>query len=106
VPSPTLDSGSSTTSSSVTSSPSHSQAPDYPNLSRFVDPLDRFAYKSAYSDCHLIGVAGIADAYAGDPNDPSAVAQAYAEAVFGTSEQHREATFRGCLDAFKTESPS
>ena len=106
VPSPTPDSGSTTTSSSATFSPSPPQAPDYPNLSRFVDPLDRFAYKSAYSDCHLIGVAGTADAYGGDPNDPSAVARAYAAAIFATSEQHREATFQGCLDAFETESPS
>lgn len=86
VPSPTPDSASSTTSSSVTSSPSHSQAPEYPNLSRFVDPLDRFAYKSAYSDCHLIGVAGTADAYGGDPNEPSSVARAYAVAIFAGSE--------------------
>lgn len=109
VPNPTPDSGSSTTSSSITSSPSHSQptpTPEYPNLSRFADPLDRFAYKSAYSDCHLIGVAGTADAFGGDPNDPRAVARAYAEAVFGSSEEHLVATFRGCLDAFETESGS
>lgn len=106
VPSPTPDSGGTITSSSVTSSPSHSEAPEYPNLSRFVDPLDRFAYKTAYSDCHLIGVAGAADAYGGDPDNPSAVARAYAVAIFAGSEEHREATFRGCLDAFETESRS
>ena len=109
MPNPTQDSGSITTSSSVTPSPSLSQAtptPEYPNLSRFADPLDRFAYRSAYSDCHLIGVAGTADAFGGDPNDPRAVARAYAEAVFGSSGEHLEATFQGCLDAFETDSPS
>jgi hypothetical protein len=104
-PSPSLGTGSATPSPIVTSSPSPSDAPTYPNLSRFTDPFDRFAYKSAYSDCRLIGVIGAADAFGGDSNDPSSVARAYAVATFPSSEEHREATFRGCLDAFETGTP-
>ena len=75
----------------------------YPNLSRFTDPVDRFAYKSAYSDCRLIGVEGTAEAFGGDPDAPSSVARAYAVAIFRESEEHREATSQGCLDAFEAE---
>lgn len=92
----------SATSPTVTSSgPSPSNAPGYPNLSRFTDPFDRFAYKSAYSDCRLLGVDGTAEAFGGDSNDPHSVAQAYAVAIFPESMAHREATFQGCLDAFE-----
>lgn len=89
-----------TPSSTETLPPSPEDTPEYPNLSKFVDPLDQFAYKSAYSDCRLIGVDGTADAFGGDPDDPGSVARAYAVAVFP---ERREAPFRGCLDAFETE---
>lgn len=89
-----------TPSSTETLPPSPEDTPEYPNLSRFVDPLDQFAYKSAYSDCRLVGVDGTADAFGGDPDDPGSVARAYAVAVFP---ERREASFRGCLDAFETE---
>jgi hypothetical protein len=65
--------------------------------------LDQFAYKSAYSDCRLIGVEGTAEAFGGDPGDPSSVARAYAVAIFPNTEEPRKATSRGCLDAFETE---
>lgn len=104
-PSPSPGTGSATPSPAVTSSPSPSDAATYPNLSRFSDPFDRFAYKSAYSDCRLIGVDGTADAFGGDPEDPSSVARAYAVTIFPEPEQPREATFRGCLDAFETGTP-
>ena len=83
--------------------PSPSDEVRYPNLSRFTDPVDRFAYKSAYSDCRLIGVEGTAEAFGGDPDAPSSVARAYAVAIFRESEEHREATSQGCLDAFEAE---
>lgn len=92
--------------STGTPSPSPGDAPEYPNLSRFADPFDRFAYKSAYSDCRLIGVESTADAFGGDPDDPSSVARAYAESVLPSSEEHQEATFRGCLDGFEAEARS
>jgi hypothetical protein len=92
--------------STGTLSPSPGDAPEYPNLSRFADPLDRFAYKSAYSDCRLIGVDGTADAFGGDPGDPSSVARAYARSILPSSEEHRGATFRGCLDGFEAEASS
>jgi hypothetical protein len=92
--------------STGTPSPPPGDAPEYQNLSRFADPLDRFAYKSAYSDCRLIGVDGTADAFGGDPDAPSSVARAYAEAILPSSEDHREATFLGCLDGFEAEARS
>jgi hypothetical protein len=103
--SPTSETGTIMPSPTETSSPSPSEAAEYPNLSRFSDPFDRFAYKSAYSDCGLIGVDGTADAFGGDPGEPSTVARAYAVAVFPDSEERRKATFRGCLDAFEAEAP-
>jgi hypothetical protein len=103
--SPTTETGTITPSPTVTSSPSPSEAAEYPNLSRFSDPFDRLAYKSAYSDCGLIGVDGTADGFGGDPGDASTVARAYAEAIFPDSEERRKATFRGCLDAFEAEAP-
>ena len=103
--SPTSETGTIMPSPTVTSSPSPSEAAEYPNLSRFSDPLDRFAYKSAYSDCGLIGVDGTADGFGGDPGDASTVARAYAVAIFPDSEERRKATFRGCLDAFEAEAP-
>ncbi len=102
---PTSETGTIMPSPTETSSPSPSEAAEYPNLSRFSDPFDRFAYKSAYSDCGLIGVDGTADAFGGDPGEPSTVARAYAVAVFPDSEERRKATFRGCLDAFGAEAP-
>jgi hypothetical protein len=90
-------------SASATATPSPSDEVRYPNLSRFTDPVDRFAYKSAYSDCRLIGVEGTAEAFGGDPDAPSSVARAYALAIFRESEEHREATSLGCLDAFEAE---
>lgn len=92
-------------SPTATSSPSSSDTFEYPNLSRFSEPFDRFAYKSAYSDCGLIGVDGTADAFGGDPGDPSTVARAYAAGVFPDSEERHKASFRGCLDAFEPEAP-
>jgi hypothetical protein len=103
--SPTSETGTIRPSPTATSSPSSSDTFEYPNLSRFSDPFDRFAYKSAYSDCGLIGVDGTADAFGGDPGDPSTVARAYAAGVFPDSEERRKATFRGCLDAFEAEAP-
>jgi hypothetical protein len=103
--SPTPETGTITPSPTATSSPSPTDTFGYPNLSRFSDPFDRFAYKSAYSDCGLIGVDGTADAFGGDPGDPSTVARAYAAGVFPDSEERRKATFRGCLDAFAAEAP-
>lgn len=97
--------GSATPSPPVTSSPpSPSVGPGYPNLSRFTDPFDRFAYKSAYSECRVIGVDGMAEAFGGDPNQPPSVARAYAVTTFPESVDHRQATFQGCLDAFDTGS--
>jgi hypothetical protein len=90
-------------SPTATSSPSSSATFEYPHLSRFSDPFDRFAYKSAYSDCGLIGVDGTADAFGGDPGDPSTVARAYAAGVLPDSEERRKASFRGCLDGFEAE---
>jgi hypothetical protein len=101
--SPDSDRGDISASATVTPSPSPSDEVQYPNLSRFTDPVDRFAYKSAYSDCRLIGVEGTAEAFGGDPDAPSSVARAYAVAIFRESEEHREATSQGCLDAFETE---
>ena len=101
-PSPTSRTGSATPSPAVTSSPSPLDAATYPNLPRFSYPYDRFAYKSAYSECRLFGVAGATEVFGGDSNDPSSVAQAYAVATFPSSEEHREPTFQGCLDAFET----
>lgn len=96
--------GSPAPSSPVTSSsPSPSNTGGYPNLSRFTDPFDRFAYKSAYSECRFIGVDATAEAFGGDPGDPRSVARAYAVATFPQSVEHREATLQGCLDAFETE---
>jgi hypothetical protein len=91
-----------TTLGPASSSPTTSDGARYPNLSSFTDPFDRFAYKSAYSDCGLIGLDKTADAFGGEPNDPTSVARTYAVAVFPESEEPREATFRGCLDAFET----
>jgi hypothetical protein len=101
--SPDSDRGGISASATVTPSPSPSDEVRYPNLSRFTDPVDRFAYKSAYSDCRLIGVEGTAEAFGGDPDTPSSVARAYAVAIFRESEEHREATSQGCLDAFDAE---
>jgi hypothetical protein len=92
-----------TPSATAVPSPSPSDEERYPNLSRFTDPFDQFAYKSAYSDCRLIGVEGTAEAFGGDPGDPSSVARAYAVAIFPNTEEPRKATSRGCLDAFETE---
>ena len=92
-----------TPSPTVTSSPPTPDAVRYPNLSSFSDPFDRFAYKLAYSDCGLIGVVRAADAWGGDPADPSSVASAYAMTNFPTSHERRGASFRGCLDAFGKE---
>jgi hypothetical protein len=104
--SPTLQPSNATPSPTVASSgPSPSNAAGYPNLSRFTDPFDRFAYKSAYSDCRFIGLDGAAEAFGGDPDDPRSVARAYAVATFPQSVEHREATSQGCLDAFETGAP-
>lgn len=73
----------------------------YPNESRYTDPLERYAYRSAYSQCRFLSIEKMAEAYGGDADRPPLVAQAYAEATFPDSADHREATFRGCLDAFE-----
>lgn len=101
-PSPVPVTGSARPSPTVTFSPSPSDAARYPNLSSFSDLFDRLAYKWAYSDCR-IGVIRAADAFGGDPEEPSSVARAYAESNFPTLEERREASSRGCLDAFETE---
>ena len=64
--------------------------------------MDQLTYKTAYSNCRLAGVEGAAEAWGGDPVEPPSVAQAFAIATFPDSEEHREATFQGCLDAFET----
>jgi hypothetical protein len=74
-------------------------------LKRFNDPFDRFAYKSAYSDCRLIGVDGTAEGFGGDPENPPSVARAYAAAIFPDSVKHRDATYQGCLDGFEARTP-
>jgi hypothetical protein len=102
-PSPAPTTASAVPTATESSSPSPSDATRYPNLSRFTDPFDRFAYKSAFSDCRFIGVDGTAEAFGGDPSQPSSVARAYAAATFPGSEEHREASFQGCLDAFESE---
>ena len=98
--SPSPSTGSSTPSPVVTS-PSPSDATTYPNLSRFSDPLDRVNYKSAYSLCKFLGVAGTADEFGGESDDPNSVARAYAEATFPRLEEYREPPFWDCLDALK-----
>jgi hypothetical protein len=101
-PSPIPDTGGTTPSATVTSSPpSPSDQARYPNLSGFTDPFDRLAYESAYSDCGLLGVDRMAEGFGGDPDDPPSVARAYAAATFPESVEHRDATSQGCLDGFK-----
>lgn len=101
---PSARSNISTPSPAAASSiPSVSDAEKYPNLSRFTDPFDQLAYKTAYSDCRLIGIEGAAEAFGGDPVEPLSVAQAFAMATFPKSEEHRQASLQGCLDAFETE---
>ena len=99
-PRPTPRTGSATPPPAVTS-PSPLDAVTYPNLSRYSDSFDRFAYKFAYSECSLYRIAGTAEVFGGDSNDPSSIAQAFAMATFPGSDEHREPTFRGCLDAFE-----
>ena len=105
-PAPIGDTGISAPSPTAGSpGPSPAIGPRYPNLKRLDEPFDRFAYKSAYSDCRLIGVDGTAEAFGGEPGDPPSVASAYAMAVFPDAVEHQDATFRGCLDGFKAASP-
>jgi hypothetical protein len=73
--------------------------PRYPNLSRFTDPIDRFSYKSAYTDCRFLELEGAADAYGGNPAEPASVARAYASAIYSQATSYREAAFQGCIDA-------
>lgn len=87
----------------VTPSPSLPEDAQCPNLSRFTDAFDRFAYTSAYSACRLVGVDGGAEAFGGVRGDAASVARAYAVATFPNSEEHRDASFQGCLDAFETD---
>ena len=94
---------SATPSNTVTHSSPQPNTTEYPNLSRFTDPFDRFAYKSGFSQCQLLGIDSIAEAFGGDPDEPPSVARSYAVAIFPQSVEHREATFRGCLDAFDSE---
>jgi hypothetical protein len=84
------------------SSPTTSDGARYPNLSSFTDPFDRFAYKSAYSTAGSSGSIRQPARSEASPTILSSVARAYAVAVFRESEEPREATFRGCLDAFET----
>jgi hypothetical protein len=94
---------SSPVSPTATASPSVSDEERYPNLSRFAEPFARFAYKSGYGDCRVVGVEGAAEAWGGYASDPPSVARAYAAVMFPGIEEHREATFQGCLDAFESE---
>jgi hypothetical protein len=87
----------------ASSSPSSTSEPRYPNLGKFTDPIDRFAYKSAYGDCRILGLEGTAESYGGDPADPASVARAFANAIYRQATSHREAAFQGCLDAFEEE---
>jgi hypothetical protein len=89
----------------ASSSPSPADEARYPNLSRFTDPFDQFAYRAAYSDCRVVGLDRTADAFGGDREAPSPVARAYAVVVFPESEEPRKATFRGCVNAFETGTP-
>lgn len=81
------------------SPPSPTSEPRYPNLPRFTDPIDRFSYKSAYTDCSFLGLEGAVEAYGGDPAEPASVARAYANAIYSQATSYREAAFQGCLDA-------
>jgi hypothetical protein len=104
-PTPIGDTGAATRSPAA-SSPSLSPSAGlrYPNLKRFTDPIDRLAYKAAYSECRLHGVDGTSEAFGGDPYDPPSVARAFAVATFPDAVEHQDATFRGCLDGFKAAS--
>jgi hypothetical protein len=100
------DTGSAASSSAASSvSTSPPATPRYPNVKRYSDPFDRFAYKSAYADCRLFGVDGTADGFGGDPQDPPSVARAYAMATFPDAVERQAATLRGCLDGFRAASP-
>jgi hypothetical protein len=94
------ETASATSSPAATSSPSPSDAAAYPNLSSFSDPFDRIAYRLAYSDCRILGVVRAAEAFGGDADDPSSVANAYAVNSFPTLRERRGASSRGCLDGF------
>jgi hypothetical protein len=85
-------------SSSPSSTPTE---PRYLNLGKFTDPLDRFSYKSAYSDCRLLGLDRTVEAYGGESEDPASVARAYAAFVHGA--QQEDPALQGCLDAFEEE---
>lgn len=78
----------------------------YPNLGRFTDSLDQFAYKSAYLDCRTIGLGAAADAYGGDPTDPASVARAYATVTFTQATAHQTAALQGCLDGITAAATS
>lgn len=87
----------------VAPSPSEVVAP--PNPPNFTDPFDRLAYELAHSNCRLTGIARTAAAFEADRDDPRSVARAYAEGTLPGSDEHREATYRGCLDAFESLGP-
>jgi hypothetical protein len=103
-PPPPSDAGAGPTgvapSPSASPSPSRTVSLSAPSPPTFADPFDGFAYVAAYSDCRLLGLEKASEAFGGDPQDPNGVARAYAAAMFPSSEEHRAATVRGCLDAF------
>src|SRR5262245_44864723 len=104
VPSSRVSESTSVSPAPASPSPSPSGVPTYPNLERFAEPFDRFAYQAAFDDCRLLGVTWTAEGFGGNPGDPRSVARAYARAMLSTA-GHRDATFQGCLDGFDAATP-
>ena len=94
-PSPVQTSGSMATSIPGPTVPS----PTFPGgLDRFTDPIDRLTYKLAYSDCQILSIQELSQAYGGDPGDPASVARAYAASAHASN---AVPATQGCLDALQ-----
>lgn len=91
--------GDSTPSPTVTSSVPPSEVVRQPNPSRFSDPSEQLLYELAFANCQVLGLAGGSRAWGGDPGDPDSIARAYAAYAFPNSEEHRGASFAGCIEA-------
>jgi hypothetical protein len=72
--------------------------PAYPNLGRFSEPLDRFAYKYAFGECNIGTPERLAGVFGGDPSKLASVARAYASS---SNPGNRQAAFLGCLDGLR-----
>ena len=77
-------------------------APSYPNLDRFADPLDRYAYRSGFGRCSIGDAGSLAGDYGGTADDPASIARAYARFANPT---HEAAAEQGCLDGLRATSP-